>query len=113
MRASGYANKTRADEELDWLSDKISSQVWTLNLTFLTATWALLIGGPEGVRFSARNALWVAVPCILSLACQMAQYLCGFVLAESLLRQMGSRTEIQYPRNSPFYRLPAVFFWFK
>jgi len=43
-------------EELDWLSDKISSQVWTLNLTFLAATWSLLIGGPALGRVTCRSA---------------------------------------------------------
>ena len=29
--------------ELDWLTEKISSQVWTLNLGTLATTWSLLI----------------------------------------------------------------------
>jgi hypothetical protein len=101
-------------KELDWLSDKISSQVWTLNLAFLGTAWSLLIvGGPGGVRFSVRNAVWVLVPCIVSLLCQMAQYLCGYLLAQRLLREMGNRTESQYPRDSWFYRGRDLFHWCK
>jgi hypothetical protein len=86
-------------KELDWLSDKISSQVWTLNLAFLGTAWSLLIvGGPGGVRFSVRNAVWVLVPCIVS---------------QRLLREMGNRTEFQYPRDSWFYRGRDLFHWCK
>jgi hypothetical protein len=91
-------------KELDWLSDKISTQVWTLNLALLGTAWSLLIvGGPEGARFSTRNALWVFVPCVASLLCQTFQYLCGYHLAKRLLRGLGSHTEFQYPKDSSFY----------
>jgi hypothetical protein len=39
--------------ELDWITNKISSQVWTLNLGTLGTTWSLLIAE----RFSIRNKI--------------------------------------------------------
>ena len=44
--------KEKLVEQLDWLTDKISSQVWTLNLGTLATTWSLLIasGSVEKLR---------------------------------------------------------------
>jgi hypothetical protein len=44
--------KAKLIEELDWLTDKISTQVWTLNLGTLATTWSLLIaaGSVEQLR---------------------------------------------------------------
>ena len=39
--------------ELDWVTEKISSQVWTLNVGTLGTTWSLLIAD----RFSFRNSV--------------------------------------------------------
>jgi hypothetical protein len=106
--------KEDLQNELNWLSDKVSTQVWTLNLALLATAWSLfVVGGPEGVRFSPRNAIWVFVPCVVSLLCQMFQYLSGYILAKLLLRGMGGRTEFQYPRTSPFYIGREFFFWCK
>lgn len=39
------ATKKELLDELDWLTDKISTQIWTLNLGTLATTWSLLIAG--------------------------------------------------------------------
>jgi hypothetical protein len=56
------ATKEKLLEELNYLTEKISSLVWTLNVGVLGTTWSLLITTvPENVRFSVRNAFWVFV----------------------------------------------------
>jgi hypothetical protein len=58
------ATKEGLLKELDWVTEKISSQVWTPNLGTLATTWSLLIasGLPDNVRFTTRNAIWIFVP---------------------------------------------------
>jgi len=97
--------------ELDWITNKISSLVWTLNVGALGTTWSLLIAN----RFTFRNAIWIFVPCILSILCEMGQYLCGYRLANRLLREMEreKRTEFEYPTADPLYKARDRFFFWK
>jgi len=97
--------------ELDWVTNKISSQVWTLNVGSLGTAWSLLIAD----RFSTRNAIPVFVPSLLSILCEMGQYLCGYWLARRLLRKMEREnlTEFQYPKRSLLYRARDFFFVWK
>jgi hypothetical protein len=97
--------------ELDWITNKISSLVWTLNVGALGTTWSLLIAN----RFTFRNAIWIFVPCILSILCEMGQYLCGYRLADRLLREMEreKRTEFEYPTADPLYKARDRFFFWK
>jgi hypothetical protein len=51
---------TKADllSELNWITEKISSLVWTLNVGVLGTTWSLLITR----SFTFRNAIWIFIP---------------------------------------------------
>ena len=97
--------------ELGWITNKISSQVWTLNLGTLGTTWSLLIAE----RFSISNAIPVFVPSLLSILCEMGQYLCGYWLPLRLLRKMEREnlTEFEYPTDSLLYRARDFFFVWK
>jgi hypothetical protein len=103
------AKKDALLKELDWITEKISSQVWTLNVGALGTAWSLLIAN----RFSIRNAVWVFVPSLLSLLCEMAQYLSGYWLDRRLLAEMerNNRDEFHYPKRSFLYRARQFFFW--
>jgi hypothetical protein len=107
---------TKADllSELNWVTNKISSQVWTLNVGTLGTTWSLLITGglPGDLRFTTRNAIWIFVPCLLSLLAEMAQYLCAYRLGRQLLFDMeqNARAEFQYPTSSILYKSREFFF---
>ena len=94
--------------ELDWVTSKISSLVWTINVGALGTTWSLLIAK----QFSFLNAIWIFVPSILSLLCEMAQYLSGYLLARGLLRKMEreSLTEFDYPTGNVLYKARDFFF---
>jgi hypothetical protein len=108
------ATKKELRSELDWITEKISSQVWILNLGTLGTTWSLLIasGLPAGLRFTTRNAIWVFIPSLLSLLCEMGQYLCGYFLAHRLLDEMeeNNTTEFQYPKDDWLYKWRHYFF---
>jgi hypothetical protein len=102
------ATKAELLKELDWITAKISSLVWTLNVGALGTTWSLLIAS----RFTFRNAIWIFVPSILSILCEMGQYLCGYILADRLLKKMEreNRTEFEYPTGDPLYKARNFFF---
>src|SRR6266436_1851939 len=105
--------KTKNDliSELDWITNKISSLVWTLNVGALGTTWSLLIVN----RFTFNNAIWIFVPAILSILCEMGQYLSGYRLASRLLRNMEREnlTEFEYPTSDPLYKARDFFFVWK
>ena len=102
------ADKKVLTDDLNKLTEKISSQVWTLNLGTLGTTWSLLVasGFPESIRFTTRNAIWVFVPCLLSLLFEMGQYLPGYALDRRLLQQMelSGATDFQYPTGDWLYK---------
>ena len=56
------ASKSDLLNVLNFLSEKISTLVWTLNLGSLGLAWSLLITSSvaENVRFSTRNAIWIS-----------------------------------------------------
>jgi hypothetical protein len=98
-------------EELNWITEKISSLVWSLNVGTLGTTWSLLIAN----RFSIRNAIWIFVPCLLSLLCEMAQYICGYWLALRIEDDMkrNNREEFEYPTDSRLYKARKRLLWWK
>lgn len=111
------ATKETLLKNLDWITEKISSQVWTLNLGTLGTTWSLLITTtlPNNTRFTAANAFPIVVMCLLSLLCEMGQYLSGYLNDHQILKTMESnnRTEFQYKPTSFLYRARTIFFWCK
>jgi hypothetical protein len=110
----GYGTKENLLADLNWVTEKISSQVWALNLGTLGTTWSLLITSslPENFRFTPRNVFWIFIPCLLSLLCEMAQYLSAYRLNRRLLAEMeqSNRTEFQYPANDILYKARQFFF---
>jgi hypothetical protein len=103
------ATKKELIKNLDWVTEKISSQVWTLNLGTLATTWSLLIvsNRSEGINLTIRNAVWIFVPCLLSLICEMGQYLSGYWLERHLLTDMEThhREEFHYPTGHFLYKM--------
>lgn len=104
--------------ELDWLTDKISSQVWSLNLGTLATTWSLLIAAgsiPDNLRIGPRNAFPIMFLCILGMLSELGQYLAGYANAKSILRSLegSGRTEFEYDKSAPFYLMRQWFFWIK
>jgi hypothetical protein len=100
----------RLAEKKDLLSD-LNFVALTLNVGALGTTWWLLIAN----RFTFRNAIWIFVPSILSILCEMGQYLSGYILDNRLRKEMEreKRTEFEWPTGDPFYKARQFFFWCK
>jgi hypothetical protein len=111
--------RTKEDllKDLDWLTDKISSQVWTLNLGTLATTWSLLIaaGNVEKLRIGGANAIPIMGLCILAMLCELIQYLAGYANARLILDglQDSGRTDFEYDRSAPLYILREACFYTK
>lgn len=110
-------NKETLLEELNWLTDKISSQVWTLNLGTLATTWSLLIaaGSVDKLRIGSNNAIPIMALCISAMLCELVQYLAGYANARLILDglQNSGRTEFEYDKAAPLYILREACFYGK
>jgi hypothetical protein len=111
------ASKDDLLKELHYLSEKISTLVWTLNLGALGLSWSLLITSSvaENVRFSARNAIWIFVPGMIALLCEFGQYLSGYLNARSLCLEMEAKDlkTFEYRTDDFWYKARRRFFWAK
>jgi hypothetical protein len=99
--------KKELGEELDWLTDKISSRVWTLNLGTLATTWSLLVATASGEKLiGSGNAIPVMLLCILAMLCDLGQYLAGYRYAKSILVRLedSGQTEFEYNKSAPLYK---------
>jgi hypothetical protein len=101
--------KAKLLEELDWLTDKISTQIWTLNLGTLATTWSLLIaaGSVEKLRIGPANAIFIMFLCIAAMLCELGQYFAGYRNDRSILDRLESsgQTEFEYDKSAPLYIL--------
>jgi hypothetical protein len=103
-------------EELDFLTEKLSSLVWTLNVGALGITWTLLITDvPVNFRFSVRNAVWVFVPCLLSILGEIVQYLAGYFLMRRACKKMEKDRleDYQFDETDFLHRVRRFFFGWK
>jgi hypothetical protein len=111
------ASKDDLLKELNYLSEKISTLVWTLNLGALGLAWSLLItsGVADNVRFSTRNAIWIFVPSIIALLCEFGQYLSGYLNARELCYEMEGKNlaTFEYRTEDFWYKARQRFFWAK
>jgi hypothetical protein len=96
-------------EELNFLTEKISTLVWTLNVGTLATTWSPLVTNsmPDHVRFSVRNAFWVFLLCFLALASELGQYMAGYWQARSHRNEMENtgRKTFAYVKTDFRYRM--------
>jgi hypothetical protein len=103
-------SKDKLLEDLNWLTDKISSEAWKLNIGTLGTTWSLLIASgsiPERLRFGNREAYPILLLCILAMMFDMIQYLAAYRDADRIRRRIeASRlTEFEYDESTFLYKL--------
>jgi hypothetical protein len=109
-------DKKELIDELNWITEKISSQVWTLNLGILGTTWTLLIATTNTkLQFQQAEAFPILFLCIASLTCEMLQYLSGYANDRRLLRDVEARNAqtFDYDPAALLYRLRMFFFYVK
>src|SRR5262249_24759867 len=105
-------------EHLDWISDKISTQIWTLNIGILATTWSILISNSPLTK-----SLWlppfvarlIFLLCILSIIFQFAQYFSAYLMCRRILREKEAEgtDEFQYTTTGFLYRAREASFWIK
>jgi hypothetical protein len=106
--------KEKLIEDLDWLTDKISTQVWTLNLGTLATTWSLLIATRGSEQFiESADAIPIMALCILAMLCELGQYYAGYFNAKSILDHLGEGTQFEYDETAPLYILRHWLFYIK
>jgi len=110
-------SKGKLFEQLDWLSDKISTQVWTLNLGTLATTWSLVIatGSSEKLRIGNTNAIFIMLLCIIAMLCELGQYYAGYFNALSIKKRLeeSGQTEFEYDKSARLYILRDRLFYVK
>jgi len=111
--------KEKIIEELNWLSDRISTQVRTISVSLLVITWGLIIGKPEiSLPFSEelkKHLLVVGIIALIAMLGDFLQYFFGYVNTNGLRKKMEleEKTETDYDYNVLTYKLRSFFFWFK
>jgi hypothetical protein len=108
------ASKDTLLAELNWVTEKISSQIWTVNLGTLGTTWSLLItaGLPERFKFTIEDVRWILLLGLVALLCELGQYLSTYCMYRHILAGMekDNKTEFQYDSSSVLYLARMTFF---
>jgi len=111
--------KKKVIEELDFLSDRVSTQVRTVAVGLIIVTWGLLMGESRAVIPASgclrTGLLSVGVLAVIAMFCDYLQYLSGYLNARSLLEDMEETgaQEGQYDKNVLSYQLRGFFFCVK
>jgi hypothetical protein len=103
-------------KELNWLTEKISSQVWTLNFGTLATTWSLLIAGRSGEKLiESGDAIPIILLCIVAMLCELGQYYAGYINALSIKEELkkSGEEEFDYDERAPLYILRECLFYVK
>ena len=106
-------------EDLNWLCDRISTQVRTMSIGLLAITWGLLIGKPEISQplplWLKKNLLAIGILTLVVMLSDFLQYFFGLLVVDSLRKSMEKmkQTEAEYDYGTITYRLRKLFFWVK
>lgn len=101
-------------QEIQWLSDRVSTQVRTIALGILAVAWALLITPAKMPGISGKGLLLVCLLAILVVVVDLAQYVAGYLNTLRLHRRLlREGIEDYYDRGAPFYQVRVGLFWAK
>jgi len=106
-------------EDLDWLTDRISTQVRTISVSLLAITWGLLIGKPEISQplplWLKKNLLPIGILALVAMFSDFLQYIFGMLVVDSLRKSMEEKkqAEAKYDYGTKPYKLREFFFWAK
>jgi hypothetical protein len=106
-------------QELQVISDCLSTQVRTVALGLLAITWTIFVG--ESALFKKLSEtlgkwlLLVAVLSICALLVDFLQYVLGYIYVDQTRKTAESKEldEIDYDPNSLLWRSRTAFFWTK
>ena len=106
-------------DELQWLSDRISTQVRTLGTVLVAITWGLIIGKPElagpipqGIQ---KQLLMIGVLALGAMLIDFLQYVLAYANNKNLLGDMETQKleKKEYDYSAVTYRLRNLCFWVK
>jgi hypothetical protein len=106
-------------DDLQWISDRISTQVRTLGLGLLAITWGLLISEPriaDSLSDTARkHLLIVGVVALGAMICDFLQYIFAYVNTKCLFNEIEEKKvhKADYDYTAVTYRCRKIFFWSK
>lgn len=106
-------------KEMDFLSDRISTQVRTVALGLLGITWGVLIGKSDvalGIaRSIGKNLMVIGGIAILAMFLDFLQYFFGYWYTYSLFNDMEktNKEEVKYKYSDVRYRLRTCLYWVK
>jgi len=109
----------KVNKDLDWLCDRISTQVRTMSIGLLAITWGMLIGKPEISQplplWLKKNLLAISILALISLFSDFLQYIFGLWVVDSLRKSMEKKKQIEaeYDYGTIPYKLRGFFFWVK
>src|SRR5438093_350069 len=113
------ASRKDIQDDIDFLSDRISTQVRTIALSVIAIAWLFLVGGKDGpilrVPPSRDLLLWAGALSLGALIVDYLQYLMGYLDGKRVLRE-GERdnvTDFHYDYRATTYKLRTWFYWGK
>lgn len=106
-------------KEMDFLSDRISTQVRTVALGLLVITWGLLIAKSdvaiEVAKPMKKSLMAIGGIAILTMFFDFLQYFFGYWVTHALFKQMEreNKDEGKYKYSDLRYKLRVYLFWGK
>ena len=106
-------------EELQFVSDRISTQVRTIALSILAFSWLILAGSKDAAAITQRFDPWMAiltgVLAFAALIFDYLQYFFGYLNADATRSKAEKKNqqEIEYDYSDARYVLRIVMFWLK
>jgi len=113
------AKLTEVLEELDFVTDRISTQVRTIALSVLAVAWLFLVGGKDApVLPTSPDKAWllrIAAVSIATLVADYLQYLFGFWATDAVRRKAEAEgaTTADYDYGDLRWRVRSWLFWIK
>ena len=102
-------------EDLNFVTDRLSTQVRTLALGLLGLVWAIAVGEIDGVDPAGSALTRVAFLAILAMAFDLAQYVSAYLQSTRVLTRAEASEDgtASYDSRSALYRARVAFFWGK
>lgn len=111
--------KDKVIDALNWVTDRLSTQVRTVALSVLALAWGLLIGDKEADKSIAMQRKWhllgIGGAAVVAMFFDFMQYVSGYINTHALLREMErtGATSGSYNTDSWSYRFRMAFFYAK
>ncbi len=111
--------KAQIVEDLNWITDRLSTQVRTVALGVLALAWGLLLGDKDPTKTDVLHLKWhlmgIGGTCVLVLVLDYLQYVAGYAETHGLLNEVEAEKKDtgQYDKKKLAYRLRSALFVLK